>query len=96
MATLDISKSLTVIKYVGGITLVNSGKMGELATLIEGVEELTFTGITSQSKAKKYQSIIESLGYEVTSTEWSRNAGFEGKNSDVIDFCVNYKNRADQ
>lgn len=91
VATLDISKSLTIIKYVNGMALVTPGKMSELPSMIDGIEDLTFTGIASEPKAKKYQSVIESLGYKVSSTDWSRNAGFEGKNADVIDFQIKYK-----
>lgn len=89
-ATLILGSKITLIKEVFGGSLVKSGNMSELPTFVKNVNVLSFKGMAKQTKVNKYKKIISDLGFSELSIEWERSAGFDGANSDVIDFNITY------
>lgn len=86
-ATLNISKIITLIEG----SKVTSEKMGSFEDIIKNFKTIVLTGMAKPSKFNKYKQMLLNNGFEVTKTYWFDNAGFEGKNSDVMNFRIEFK-----
>jgi len=85
-ATLNIGKQTTLI--VGGI--VTTEKMGSFESIINKFNSIIFTGMSKPAKKEKYEKMLVNSGFSKSVVLFDRNAGFDGINSDVIDFRVEY------
>ena len=85
-ATLDIGKQTTLI--IGGI--VTTEKMGSFESIINKFDNIIFTGMSKPAKKEKYERLLDNAGFSKSCVWYDRNAGFEGINSDVIDFRIKY------
>lgn len=89
-ATLNISKSLTKMVTTSFGTLISSYKLGQLNIAVADLKSFDFTGTAKASKFSKYEEVLLNAGFCVSEVLYSDNAGFEGANSDVINFRVVY------
>jgi hypothetical protein len=89
-ATLNLGKKATFIKEGTFGTSVCAENLGDIASFVSNIAALTLTGLAKPSKLAKYQAVILNAGFVVAYTDWNNNAGFEGKNADVITFRINY------
>lgn len=88
-ASINISKVLTVITSIGGFGKISTHRLGELETIISSLTSFELFGCTNEPKVNKYLTIIESLGFTKTIISCV-NSGFEGKNSDCINFRYSF------
>ena len=84
-ATLSLGKKITLI--VGGA--VYTQNCGNFESIISKFDNIIFTGLSKPNKKNKYQSMLENKGFTST-VVFSENAGFEGANSDVINFRIEF------
>ena len=85
-ASLIIGKQVTLV--VGG--KVTTEKMGSFETVISNFNTIIFCGMSKPAKKQKYENLLTKAGFSVNEVCYSHNAGFEGLNSDVIDFRIEY------
>ena len=69
-----------------------SYKMGEYGSVISRLKSFSLKGLSSQAKLDKYRNIAESCGF-VISQSHVVNAGFDGRNSGVLDFCIDFESK---
>ena len=89
-ATLNLGKKATFIKEGTFGTSVCAENLGDITAVVADITNLTLTGLAKPSKLAKYQAVVLNAGFVLTSTDWNNNAGFEGKNGDVVSFRINY------
>lgn len=87
-ATIFISKSITKVEGSSS----QSYKMGEYGSVISRLKSFSLKGLSSQAKLDKYRNIAESCGF-VISQSHVVNAGFDGRNSDVLDLCIDFERK---
>lgn len=85
-ATISISKIVSVITEKS----VQNFKMNEFDIAISGLDVFTMTGISKPAKIAKYQDAAVKAGFELSKTVWFDNAGFDGANSDVMNYNFIY------
>jgi hypothetical protein len=85
-ATLSISKSITLIDG----SSVFCSKMSSFESIINNYNLIRFTGMSTPSKFNKYENLLLNNGFVLCQTFWNQNAGFEGKNSNVMNFSISY------
>lgn len=84
--TLNIGKEVTLITK----SFVRSEKMGNFAELISSLNNISLVGLSKPNKMNKYMNLLIENGFVLTETLYCNNAGFEGKNSDVLNYRYNY------
>jgi len=88
--TLHISKIISKVISSNGSAFVSNHKQGELADLINGVDVFTITGASKPAKLSRIKQIIEANGFTCSVTNWEESAGYEGVNSDVVNYSIIY------
>lgn len=92
MTTITLSKTLTAITAISkNQTNVSSHKIGEFTSLISPLSEVNITGTTKPAKLEKFVNLLNQNGFSESVEIYKYNAGFEGKNSDVITFNIKFK-----
>lgn len=86
-ATLNIGKKITV---VSGNCVYNSN-MSEFENIIVKHNIVYLTGLSKPSKKNKYEQLLLNNGFTLLKVYWNEIAGFEGKNSDVINYRIAYE-----
>ncbi len=89
-ATLVLGQKITLMESVGACVIISSDKMGNFTATVSRFDRIDFNGMAKPAKMAKYQSLLVEAGFSVKSEQWVSNAGFEGKNSDVISFNITY------
>ena len=89
--TISISKVITKItnSKLGGV--VTTHKLSQLIDVVSSLESFYFVGTAKPNKLGKYENVLLSNGFVLSDVDYKKNAGFEGENSDVIDFRISYK-----
>ena len=87
--SISISKIITVIT---NNSVVESFKIGSLNSIISGLDSFILTGQCAKPNTiNKYQKIAVDAGFKLDKTVWFSNCGFEGKDSDVVNYKFIYK-----
>ena len=81
-ASICIGKQVTVI--IG--SYVHTEKMGNFESVISEHNTVVVYGMSKPAKKAKYENLVLSCGFKLVEVSYERNAGFEGNNSDVIDY----------
>lgn len=91
IATLNIGKQITIIESVLGFAKVHSEKMGNFESIISKLDTIELVGLSKPTKKIKYEKMLLNNGFSANKIYWCDNAGFEGNNSDVLNYRIEYK-----
>ena len=86
-ATLNISKKITVLTG----NFVYTSNMLNFESIILKNDIVYLTGLSKPSKKDKYEQLLLNNGFTLLKVYWNDNAGFDGKNSDVINYRIAYE-----
>ena len=90
-ATLEISGTKAAVILQGKNTAkIAVMQYGAVESALQGVDSVLLAGMSKPAKLNKYIGILQRLGYAEIKTEWLKNCGFEGKNSDVLNFRIEF------
>ena len=84
--TFSISKTLTVIEEGKFLNKIYSAKFSDLLKVAINYDIIELTGLTSNKKFEKYQSILVNNGFIITKNHWFNTDIFE--NSDAVNFKI--------
>jgi hypothetical protein len=84
-ASIYITKKITVIKGC----IVTEHDMNEFTNIIQNLQCFDIKGDSKPAKLNKYVNLALQNGF-VKSAETIKNAGFEGKNSDVLSYKITF------
>jgi hypothetical protein len=85
-ATLNLGKKITLI--VG--SSVYNENMCNFQDIISKFNTIELSGLSKPGKKAKYENMLLSTGFNVGTIIYCNNAGFEGNNSDVINFRIEF------
>lgn len=89
--SIGIDRILTTIDtYSNGITKVFCSKMAMFTDIISSRNVVTIHGLAKQAKMEKYINLMIDNGFTMSKLNHSHNAGFEGKNSDVVSYSITF------
>lgn len=88
--SIVIGTKITLIEPKGKFTAVSDHKMGDFEKVISRLKEFKIKGDSKPQKLKKYITLAEKRGFKIDKKS-IRNAGFQGKNSDVLSYNILFK-----
>jgi hypothetical protein len=65
--------------------------MNSFESIIHYFDLITITGLCKPKKQAKYLSILSNNKFIVSNVNYNNSAGFEGNNSDVLNFSIEFK-----
>jgi hypothetical protein len=86
-ATLNINKKITVVTG----NLVYTSNMSDFDNIVVKHNIVYLTGLSKPAKKSKYEQLLLNNGFTLLKVYWNENAGFEGKNKDVINYRIAYE-----
>ena len=87
--TLNISKSICKIVTTSFGASVSTHKIGNFASIIENLTEVTITGLTSANKLQKFQKQLTEAGFNAITIHWCQNAEM-ASNDTAVNFNITY------
>lgn len=85
--SLTMIKKYKIGKIAGKIT---EHQMGEYQKIISDLKEFRISGSSKPPKLEKYVKLSQEAGFKIYKKS-IKNAGFEGKNKDVINYHIIFK-----
>lgn len=85
--TLVLGKKITLITN----HTVQDFNMNLFNSIIEKFDIITLVGLSKPAKKDKYSNMLLNNNFTISKVNYNDNAGFEGKNSDVINFSIEFK-----
>jgi len=91
VASIKIDKVLTLIKPIDkNKTLVQQYPLKDYEKIISQLKNFKIYGNSKPGKIKKYIDLSEKKGFKIDKKS-TKNAGFEGTNSDVLNYFILFK-----
>ena len=91
VTSIKIDKVLTLIKPIDkNKTLVQQYPLKDYEKIISQLKIFKIYGTSKPAKVKKYIDLSEKKGFKIDKKS-TKNAGFEGSNSDVLNYFILFK-----
>jgi hypothetical protein len=87
--TIDDGR-LIMIKKIGSFGKITEHQMGEYSKIISNLKEFKIRGTSKPPKLEKYVKLSQDAGFKIDKKS-IKNAGFEGKNKDVLNYYIIFK-----